>query len=85
MKKEWSLIRALDVSSKFRMLKTSLKEWNKVVFGNIDESIHRLEVEMGKLDKKCEHGDFDEVEEARKVALYSCLEKWYVRKEMYWR
>jgi spore coat protein CotF len=48
---------------KLRHIKTSLKKWNKEVFGNIQEEKRNLEVEMervqGKSARKVSHQNFN--------------------------
>ena len=67
------------------MLKAPLRNWNKGTFGNFETTIKIFEMELEVLDKECEDSDLNETEIARKLALQSQLEKWYVRKDMYWR
>lgn len=85
VKKEWQLLGEDTVNSKFRKFKTPLKNWNKNVFGNIDQTIKKLESELDIIDRSNESRNLDEVEVARKLALQSLIEKWYMQKELYWR
>ena len=85
MKKEWQLVSDGVVTSKLRKLKAPLKNWKKNVFGNIDQTIKKLESELDIIDRSNESRNLDEVEVARKLALQSLIEKWYMQKELYWR
>ena len=57
-----------------------MRKWNKNVISNIDQAIKKSEAEREKLNRINESRDLNEVEVARKLALQSYLEKWYVRK-----
>ena len=78
MKKEWLLVGDDAVTNKLQKLKASLKNWNKNIFGNIDQAIKILEFELDIIGKLNESRDLDKVEMARKLALQSHIENWYV-------
>lgn len=40
---------------------------------------------MADVDMAAENGLWDETKEARRKALWSLLEKWYNRRDMYWK
>ena len=68
-----------------RGLKGLFRKWNKEVFGNIDQSIARLEDEIAVVDKKLEDSGPDEVALARREALLSAVNRWYKRRTEYWK
>ena len=85
VKKEWLMVGDDAVTNKLWKLKAPWKNWNKNAFGNIDQAIKKLEAKLDIINRLYESRSHDEVEVARKLGLQSHIEKWYVRKELYWR
>ena len=73
------------LSEKFKALRNPLQKGNKEEFGNIDGKINLLEKESADVDKDAESGSLDEIKEARRKPLWSLLEKWYNRRNSYWK
>ncbi|XP_057719704.1 uncharacterized protein LOC130934132 [Arachis stenosperma] len=68
-----------------KALSEPLRRWHKQHFENMVERIKKLEEEIRKVDDMVSSGRYDETTEARRRALVSCCEKWYLRQEMYWK
>ena len=56
---------------KLKLLKGDLKEWNKSVFGNLEENKHMIMREIEKLDAKDANSDLLEDENLRRLELLS--------------
>nr|XP_029145202.1 uncharacterized protein LOC114924525 [Arachis hypogaea] len=62
-----------------------IRRWQKENFGDLDKKILKFEEEIKKIDDMVGEGAYDGTLEARRKALVSCCEKWYVRKELHWK
>ncbi|XP_057760748.1 uncharacterized protein LOC130981144 [Arachis stenosperma] len=51
----------------------------------MDNKIQRIEEEIRKVDELVGNGVYDGTMEARRKALVTCCERWYVRKEVHWK
>ncbi|XP_025670541.1 uncharacterized protein [Arachis hypogaea] len=51
----------------------------------MDKKITRFEEEIKRIDDIVSNGVYDETMEARRKALFTCCERWYVRKEVHWK
>ncbi|XP_057756015.1 uncharacterized protein LOC130975212 [Arachis stenosperma] len=51
----------------------------------MDKKILKFEEEIKKIDDLVSTGVYDATIEARRKALVTCCERWYVRKEIYWK
>ncbi|XP_016195525.1 uncharacterized protein LOC107636537 [Arachis ipaensis] len=51
----------------------------------MDKKITRFEEEIKRIDDRVSNGVYDETMEARRRALVTCCERWYVRKEVHWK
>ncbi|XP_072071676.1 uncharacterized protein [Arachis hypogaea] len=51
----------------------------------MDKKILKFEEEIKKIDDMVGEGVYDGTVEARRKALVTCCEKWYVRKELHWK
>ncbi|XP_025703189.1 uncharacterized protein [Arachis hypogaea] len=51
----------------------------------MDKKIMKFEEEIKKIDDMVGNGTYDGTVEARRRALVTCCEKWYVRKELHWK
>ena len=85
VKEEWRKIGEVTLIEKFKALRNMLRQWNNEEFGNIDGKINLLEKELTDIDKVAESGSLDETKEARGKALWCLLEKWYNRRDNYWK
>nr|XP_025628637.1 uncharacterized protein LOC112721825 [Arachis hypogaea] len=72
-------------TSKLKALIGPLRNWHKENFGNMDKILKMFEEEIQKLDTLVSEGTYDGITEARRKALVSFCEKWYVRKEVHWK
>jgi len=59
------------LKDKLKLLKGDLKEWNRCVFGNLEESKHRIIMEIEKLDVRDAECDLLEDENLRRLELIS--------------
>lgn len=77
---EWSKLGERCVSKKLKLLKPSLRVWNKSLFGDIDHRIRNLESQIFSLERI---GNEKELNEDEKSKLYSLGEQcrtWRIRK-----
>ncbi|XP_015964261.1 uncharacterized protein LOC107488078 [Arachis duranensis] len=51
----------------------------------MDKKIMKFEEEIKKIDDLVSSGAYDGIVEARRKALVTCCERWYVRKELHWK
>ncbi|XP_068504066.1 uncharacterized protein [Phaseolus vulgaris] len=63
--------RMSKLKDKLKFLKGDLKEWNRCVFGNLEESKSRITMEIEKLDVKDVECDLMEGENLRRLELLS--------------
>ena len=82
---EWKRMGDSDFSKKLKSLKGPLRKWNSEVFGDIDHTISKLEVELAVVDRSLDNDEYDEVSLARREALISLLNRWYKRKGEFWK
>ncbi|XP_016178092.1 uncharacterized protein LOC107620448 [Arachis ipaensis] len=61
------------------------RRWHRDNFGDMDKKIMKFEEEIKKIDDMVSNGSYDGTLEARRKALVTCCEKWYVRKELHWK
>ncbi|XP_020968575.1 uncharacterized protein LOC107621492 isoform X2 [Arachis ipaensis] len=85
VRKEWEKSRERNLLEKLDLLKRPLRVWNKEKFGSINCQIEKIESEIQSVDKCFAEGIQDECLLARNKALKILLEKWYERKDDYWR
>jgi len=84
-KREWVQLGGLALEQKLKRIKKPLKEWNKVVFGRLDQKIKAFQQELQKLDSKAQVRMLLEQDWLRKEALQSQLWLWMLRSERYWK
>ena len=82
---EWKKCDGTEFMEKLTRLKQPLKNWNRDVFGNIDQNIKVLEREIDDVYRRLEEDDWDEVNQARLNALKNYVQIWYDRKCSFWR
>ncbi|XP_016199799.1 uncharacterized protein LOC107640815 [Arachis ipaensis] len=85
VKEEWRGLGELQFTDKLKALTVPLRRWHRDNFGDMDNKIMRLEEEIRKIDDMVSNGNYDGTVEARRKALVTCCEKWYVRKELHWK
>ncbi|XP_016173487.1 uncharacterized protein LOC107615991 [Arachis ipaensis] len=85
VKEEWRSLGELDFTDKLKALRGPLGRWHKENFGNMDKKISKFEDEIKKVDDMVSNGVYDGTIEARRKALVTCCERWYVRKEIHWK
>ncbi|XP_016207077.1 uncharacterized protein LOC107647520 [Arachis ipaensis] len=51
----------------------------------MDKKIAKFEEEIKRIDDLVSNGVYDGTMEARRKALVTCCERWYVRKEVHWK
>ncbi|XP_072081146.1 uncharacterized protein [Arachis hypogaea] len=82
VKNEWRNLGEAQFISKLKAMTGPLRIWHKNNFGGMDKRLKTLEEEIKKLDNMVSEGVYDGTMEARRKALVSFCEKWYVRKEV---
>ncbi|XP_016185880.1 uncharacterized protein LOC107627558 [Arachis ipaensis] len=85
VKEEWRGLGEAQFTDKLKALIGSLGRWHKDNFGEMDKKIMKFEEEIKKIDDKVGGGVYDGTMEARRRALVTFCEKWYVRKELHWK
>ncbi|XP_016173366.1 uncharacterized protein LOC107615862 [Arachis ipaensis] len=85
VKNEWRNLGDGQFTSKLKALAGPLRLWHKNNFGDMEKRLQTLEEEIKKLDNLVSAGVYDGTTEARRRALVSFCEKWYVRKELHWK
>ncbi|XP_016168808.1 uncharacterized protein LOC107611390 [Arachis ipaensis] len=75
----------VQFTDKLKALTVPLEIWHRDNFGDIDKKIMKYEEEIKKIDDIVGNGTYDGIVEARRKALVTCCEKWYVRKELHWK
>ncbi|XP_025628356.1 uncharacterized protein [Arachis hypogaea] len=85
VREKWRGLGEMQFTDKLRALTAPLRRWHKVNFGEMDNRILKLEEEIKKVDELVGNGVYDGTMEARRRALVTCCEKWYVRKEIHWK
>ncbi|XP_015948313.1 uncharacterized protein LOC107473275 [Arachis duranensis] len=75
----------IQFTDKLKPLMVPLGRRHKANFGGIDNKITKFEEEIKRIDDMVINGGYDETFEARRKALVSCCEIWYVRKEVHWK
>ncbi|XP_016173884.1 uncharacterized protein LOC107616439 [Arachis ipaensis] len=85
VKNEWRGLGDAQFMSKLKALMIPLRQWHRNNFGNMDNKLRRFEEEIGRLDNMVSDGVYNGTTEARRKALVSFCEKWYVRKEIHWK
>ncbi|XP_016169513.1 uncharacterized protein LOC107612220 [Arachis ipaensis] len=85
VKEEWKGLGEMQFTDKLKALMVPLGKWHKDNFREMDNKIQRLEEEIRKVDELVGNGVYDGTMEARRKALVTCCERWYVRKEVHWK
>ncbi|XP_015935571.1 uncharacterized protein LOC107461565 [Arachis duranensis] len=85
VKEEWRGLGEIQFTDKLKVLTIPLEKWHKVYFGDMDKKITKFEEEIKKIDDLVSNGMYDGTMEARRRALVTCCERWYVRKEVHWK
>ncbi|XP_072062266.1 uncharacterized protein [Arachis hypogaea] len=85
VKEEWRGLGEMQFTDKLKALTILLRNWHKTNFGDMDKKITKFEEEIKKIDDLVSNGVYDGTMEARRKALVTCCEKWYVRKEVHWK
>ncbi|XP_057756421.1 uncharacterized protein LOC130975687 [Arachis stenosperma] len=85
VKEEWRGLGDKPFTDKLRALQVPLGRWHKDNFGEMDKKIAKFEEEIKRIDDKVSNGEYDETMKARRKALVTCCERWYVRKEVHWK
>nr|XP_025611773.1 uncharacterized protein LOC112705129 [Arachis hypogaea] len=82
---EWRNLGDVQFTSKLKALTVPLRKWHRDNFGDMNRRLLLLEKEIKKVDNQVSNGTYDGTTEARRKALVSFCEKWYVRKELHWK
>ncbi|XP_057745700.1 uncharacterized protein LOC130963614 [Arachis stenosperma] len=85
VKEEWRGLGQLQFTDKLKALTVPLGRWHKANFSDMDKKIMTFEEEIKKIDDMVSSGVYDGTMEARRKALVTCCERWYVRKEIHWK
>ncbi|XP_025625391.1 uncharacterized protein [Arachis hypogaea] len=85
VKEEWKGLGELQFTDKLKVLTGPLGRWHRDNFGDMDKKIKKFEEEIKKIDDMVANGTYNGRVEARRKALVTCCEKWYVRKEIHWK
>ncbi|XP_015964817.1 uncharacterized protein LOC107488571 [Arachis duranensis] len=75
----------MHFTDKLKALTAPLGRWHKVNFSEMDKKISKFEDEIKRIDDMVGSGVYDGTIEARRKALVTCCEKWYVRKKVHWK
>ncbi|XP_057760578.1 uncharacterized protein LOC130980956 [Arachis stenosperma] len=75
----------MQFTDKLKALTIPLRNWHKAIFGDMDKKITKFEEEIKKNDDLVSNGVYDGTMEARRKALVTYCERWYVRKKIYWK
>nr|XP_025670267.1 uncharacterized protein LOC112770058 [Arachis hypogaea] len=85
VKEEWRDLGEVDFTDKLKALTIPLRRWHKDNFADMDNKILQFENELNKIDDMVSSGTYDGTVEARRKALVTCCERWYVRKKLHWK
>ncbi|XP_016206072.1 uncharacterized protein LOC107646400 [Arachis ipaensis] len=85
VKNEWRGLGDAQFTCKLKALMIPLRQWHQNNFGDMDNKLRRFEEEIRRLDNMVSDGIYDGMTEARRKALVSFCEKWYVRKKIHWK
>ncbi|XP_025625072.1 uncharacterized protein [Arachis hypogaea] len=85
VKNEWRNLGNAQLICKLKALTVPLRKWHKDNFGDMDRRLGMFEEEILRLDNLVSDGSYDGTTEARRKALVSFCEKWYVRNELHWK
>ncbi|XP_015938531.1 uncharacterized protein LOC107464137 [Arachis duranensis] len=85
VKEEWRSLGDKQFTDKLKALTAPLRRWHKDNFGEMDKKIAKFEEEIKRIDDLVSNGVYDGTMEARRKALVTCCERWYVRKEVHWK
>nr|XP_029144810.1 uncharacterized protein LOC114924424 [Arachis hypogaea] len=85
VKEEWRGLGVIQFTDKLKALTVPVGRWHKANFSDIDKKITTFEEKIKKIDDMVSNGVYDETIEARRKALVTCCERWYVRKEIHWK
>ncbi|XP_016185449.1 uncharacterized protein LOC107627098 [Arachis ipaensis] len=85
VKEEWRGLGEIQFTDKLKALTIPLGRWHKANFGEMYKKISKFEEETKRIDDMVSNGVYDETMEARRKALVTCCERWYVRKEVHWK
>ncbi|XP_015935063.1 uncharacterized protein LOC107461112 [Arachis duranensis] len=69
--------------SQLKALTVPLRQWHNDHFRGMENRIMKFEEEIHRLDNQVSDGIYDGTTEARRKALVSFCEKWYIRKEIH--
>ncbi|XP_025629781.1 uncharacterized protein [Arachis hypogaea] len=85
VKEEWKGLGEAQFTDKLKAMIVPLERWHKDNFRDMDKKIMKFEEEIKKINDMVGDGVYDGTMEARRKALVTCCEKWYVRKELHWK
>ncbi|XP_016168463.1 uncharacterized protein LOC107611008 [Arachis ipaensis] len=85
VKEEWRGLGEVQFTENLKALTVPLGRWHRDNFGDMDKKIMKFEEEIKNNDDMVGNGNYDGTVEARRRALVTCCEKWYVRKELHWK
>ncbi|XP_015947276.1 uncharacterized protein LOC107472254 [Arachis duranensis] len=85
VREEWRGLGEVQFTGKLKALTVPLGRWYRDNFGNMVNKIMKFEEEIKKINDMVSSGVYDGIVEARRKALVTCCEKWYVRKEVHWK
>ncbi|XP_015969281.1 uncharacterized protein LOC107492735 [Arachis duranensis] len=83
VKNEWRNLGDAQFTCKLKALTVPLRKWHKDNFGDMDKRLMMFEEEIKRLDNMVSDCIYDGTTKARRKALVSFCEKWYVRKEIH--
>ena len=84
VRKAWANSSNLPITDKLKIMRTTLKEWNKAEFGLIDENIKRLEERIHQIDTISNDRALEKAEICDRKKAQLDLWTWLKRKESYW-
>lgn len=84
IKEVWIKNNSSSFGDKLKEAKKKLKEWNRLVFGNIDHQIHTLEERINVLDQCANERSLNDHEIEERQIAQSELWDWLKKKEAYW-
>ena len=82
--KSWGMTGEKPIMEKLQHVKQELKKWNKVEFGNIENSISSLETEIQKWDSLSNTRDLTDNELKERYLAQFQLWAWLKKSEVYW-
>lgn len=71
VKQTWQQLGEWPIYKRLKLLKPTIRQWNTKVFGNIDDTLKRVEMELITLHKEKEIRELDEGETSRFQTLTS--------------